>query len=64
MEASGVYTEPVYYALAGLAGALAELRRVLRGGGRLALTYWGHPPSPALGLATEAIARGWGPTGW
>ena len=29
---------------------------MLRGGGRLALTCWSYPPSPALGLATEAIA--------
>ncbi len=43
-------------AVSDTAGALAELRRVLRGGGRLALTCWSYPPSPAIGLATEAIA--------
>jgi len=37
------------------AAALAELRRVLRGGGRLALTCWSYPPSAALGIAAEAI---------
>jgi SAM-dependent methyltransferase len=37
------------------AAVLAELRRVLRPGGRLALTCWSNPPSPALGLAREAI---------
>jgi SAM-dependent methyltransferase len=37
------------------AAALAELRRVLRGGGRLALTCWSHPPSAALSIAAEAI---------
>src|SRR5207245_65600 len=37
------------------AAVLAELRRVLRPGGRLALTCWSDPPSPALGLAREAI---------
>ena len=35
--------------------ALAELRRVLRGGGRLALTCWNYPLAPALGVAGEAI---------
>ena len=35
--------------------ALAELGRVLRGGGRLALTCWNYPPAPALSTATEAI---------
>jgi SAM-dependent methyltransferase len=35
--------------------ALAELHRVLREGGRLALTCWRYPPSTALGLAADAI---------
>jgi SAM-dependent methyltransferase len=35
--------------------ALAELRRVLRDGGRLALTCWRYPPPPALGIAAQAI---------
>src|SRR5215472_7691914 len=35
--------------------ALTELRRVLRQGGRLALTCWRYPPSPAVGLAADAI---------
>jgi SAM-dependent methyltransferase len=34
---------------------LAELRRVLRAGGRLALTCWSYPPPPALGIAAKAI---------
>ena len=38
------------------AAVLAELRRVLRDGGRLALTCWRYPPSPAVGLAADAIA--------
>jgi SAM-dependent methyltransferase len=37
------------------AAALAELRRVLRGGGRLALTCWSYPPAPATGIGAEAI---------
>jgi SAM-dependent methyltransferase len=37
------------------AAVLAELRRVLGKGGRLALTCWRYPPAPATGLATEAI---------
>jgi SAM-dependent methyltransferase len=37
------------------AAVLAELRRVLRPGGRLALTCWPESPPPALGLAREAI---------
>ncbi len=34
---------------------LTELRRVLRPGGRLALTCWPETPPPALGIAREAI---------
>jgi SAM-dependent methyltransferase len=34
---------------------LAELRRVLRPGGRLALTCWNDPAPPVLGIAREAI---------
>jgi SAM-dependent methyltransferase len=34
---------------------LTELRRVLRPGGRLALSTWIDPPCPALGIAREAI---------
>jgi SAM-dependent methyltransferase len=34
---------------------LTELRRVLRADGRLALTCWRYPPSPAVGLAADAI---------
>jgi SAM-dependent methyltransferase len=37
------------------AATLAELRRVLRAGGRLALTCWHEPRAPALSLAAEAI---------
>ena len=37
------------------AAALAELRRVLRPEGRLALTCWSYPPAPATGAAAEAI---------
>jgi SAM-dependent methyltransferase len=37
------------------AAALAELRRVLREDGRLALTCWRNPPAPALGIAADAI---------
>jgi len=37
------------------AATLAELRRVLREDGRLALTCWNYPPSAALGIAAEAI---------
>jgi SAM-dependent methyltransferase len=35
--------------------ALTELHRVLGEGGRLALTCWRHPPSPAMGIAADAI---------
>jgi len=35
--------------------ALAALHRVLRRGGRLALTCWSYPPSPAVGIVAEAI---------
>jgi SAM-dependent methyltransferase len=34
---------------------LEELRRVLRTDGRLALTCWNYPPSPAVGIAADAI---------
>jgi SAM-dependent methyltransferase len=37
------------------AAVLGQLRRVLRPGGRLALTCWSNPPAPALGMAREAI---------
>jgi SAM-dependent methyltransferase len=37
------------------AAVLAELRRVLRVGGRLALTCWRYPPSTAVGIAGEAL---------
>jgi SAM-dependent methyltransferase len=37
------------------AGVLTELRRVLRAGGRLALTCWTYPPSAAVGIVTDAI---------
>jgi len=37
------------------AAALTELGRVLREGGRLALTCWTDPRPPALGIAAEAI---------
>jgi SAM-dependent methyltransferase len=35
--------------------ALAELRRVLRAGGRLALTCWNYPPAAVLSVGAEAI---------
>jgi hypothetical protein len=34
---------------------LAELWRVLRAGGRLALTCWSEPPPLVLGIAREAL---------
>jgi SAM-dependent methyltransferase len=37
--------------------ALAELRRVLRSGGRLALTCWRHPHSRANTLVNDAMER-------
>jgi SAM-dependent methyltransferase len=37
------------------AAVLAGLRRVLRAGGRLALTTWIEPPPPVLGIARKAI---------
>jgi SAM-dependent methyltransferase len=37
------------------AAALAELGRVLRAAGRLALTCWRYPPPPVVGIAQEAI---------
>jgi SAM-dependent methyltransferase len=37
------------------AAALEELRRLLRAGGRLALTCWTDPRPPALAIAAEAI---------
>lgn len=37
------------------AAVLAALRRVLRPGGRLALTCWSDPPPPVLSLAAQAI---------
>jgi hypothetical protein len=42
--------------VAGAAAALAELRRVLRGGGRLALTCWTYPPTGVTGIGSEVIA--------
>jgi SAM-dependent methyltransferase len=35
--------------------ALAELGRVLRAGGRLALTCWNYPPGPVQSVAADAI---------
>jgi SAM-dependent methyltransferase len=35
--------------------ALVELGRVLRAGGRLALTCWDYPPGPVQSIAAEAI---------
>jgi len=37
------------------AAVLAELRRVLRAGGRLALTTWCEPAPPVLSIARDAI---------
>ena len=45
----------VINALGDPATALAELARVLRQGGRVALTCWRNPPAPALGIAAQAI---------
>jgi drug/metabolite transporter (DMT)-like permease/SAM-dependent methyltransferase len=45
----------VIHATGDPAAVLAELRRVLRPGGRLALTCWPATPPPALGIAREAI---------
>jgi len=45
----------VIHATGDPAAVLAELRRVLRPGGRLALTCWSEPPPPVLGIAREAI---------
>src|SRR6516225_5859501 len=36
--------------------ALTELRRVLRPGGRLALTCWNYPPAAAQSIAADALA--------
>src|SRR5271166_6464138 len=47
-------------AVSDTAGALAELRRVLRGGGRLALTCWSYPPSPRSAWPPRpSRRRGW-----
>ena len=44
------------------AATVAELRRVLRAGGRLALTCWRYPPpSPALTVISQAIEAAGGP---
>jgi SAM-dependent methyltransferase len=37
------------------AAALAELGRVLRPGGRLALTCWNYPPGPVQSVGADAI---------
>ncbi|MFF6960316.1 methyltransferase domain-containing protein [Streptomyces sp. NPDC008317] len=36
--------------------ALAELRRVTRPGGRIAVTVWGYPPAPGQSLLGRAVA--------
>jgi ubiquinone/menaquinone biosynthesis C-methylase UbiE len=38
------------------AAALTELGRVLRPGGRLALTCWTYPPAPVQSVAADAVA--------
>jgi SAM-dependent methyltransferase len=45
----------VIHATGDPAAVLAELRRVLRAGGRLALSCWSEPPPPVLGIAREAL---------
>jgi SAM-dependent methyltransferase len=45
----------VIHATGDPAAVLTELRRVLRAGGRLALTTWIDPPPPVLGIARQAI---------
>jgi SAM-dependent methyltransferase len=45
----------VIHATGDPAAVLTELRRVLRAGGRLALTTWTDPPPPVLGIARAAI---------
>lgn len=45
----------VIHATGDPAAVLTELRRVLRPGGKLALTCWNDPPPPVLGIAREAI---------
>src|SRR6476620_10973875 len=45
----------VIHATGDPAAVLAELRRVLRPGGRLALSTWIDPAPPVLGIAREAI---------
>jgi ubiquinone/menaquinone biosynthesis C-methylase UbiE len=45
----------VIHATGDPAAVLAELWRVLRAGGRLALTCWSEPPPLVLGIAREAL---------